>query len=418
MQQQQLSQLKQLEFAYKEGELKLELLDHICQDTILQLPFVLRSKILAEHGEFCLARNDCHKAHELNPKNKRGIVSEKLVSYLEELKLNRCSSAISDIRSQIMRACQDFCTRDAKSSLILKDIMQQNLPLLQKEDLECILCLDTFIDPVSTPCGHNYCRVCLVRSLDCSRQCPTCRVTIPPIGYFLNVKTNQFLQSCLDLLGLAKPVIPFAFPQIWIPIYFHSILFPNATMTIHICDPAHRVMIKRCIEGDKRFGMMLPQAPNNPIQYGTLVEITTFEPLLACDIVATCDGNLPRYVVHVKAISRFRVDQWDAKDGIHMGYVSRLEDEQQDPESLEGLVTKARSFVAELMRKIPPQARLYLERKHGVMPEDPSDFSFWLGSFLPLNPFVLYQLMPLTNVTSRMELLCKWLEEAISAQPN
>jgi Lon protease-like protein len=159
---------------------------------------------------------------------------------------------------------------------------------------------------------------------------------------------------------------------------------------------------------------MLPQVPNNPIQYGTLVEITTFEPLLNCDILPTCDGNLPRYVVHIKAISRFRVDQWDSKDDIPMGLVTRLEDDEPDPESLEGFVTKARDFVAELMKKIPPQARLYLERKHGVMPMDPSDFSFWLGSFLPMNPFVLYQLMPLTNITKRMELLCTWLAEAVS----
>jgi Lon protease-like protein len=418
VQQRQLQDLKQLEYSYKEGDIRMDLLDKICNDTILQLPFIIRSKILAEKGQFSEARRDCHKADELNSQNKRGLVSLQLASYFEELQSNPRCRAVSDMRSHLKRVCQDLCQKEIKSHILLNQHLRDHLHLVQKEDFECVLCLDTFVDPISTPCGHTYCRNCLIRSLDCSRQCPTCRLPIPTIGYFMHAKTNKFIYSFLELLNATKPTVPFSFPRIWIPIFFNSLVFPNSTTSFHFFECHYRVMAKRCIEGNKRFGVMLPQVPNNPVQYGTLVEITTFEPLLTCDIIPTCDGNLPRYVVHVKAMSRFRVDEYKTMDGIPMAYITRIEDEQPDPESLEQWITKARTFVAELMKKIPPQARLFLERKHGVMPVDPSDFSFWLGSFLPMNPFVLYQLMPITNVTKRMELLCTWLEEAVSNTPH
>ncbi|XP_072543222.1 E3 ubiquitin-protein ligase TRIM39-like [Salminus brasiliensis] len=53
--------------------------------------------------------------------------------------------------------------------------------LLSEDLLRCSICLDVFIDPVSTPCGHNFCRVCLkacwARSSHC--QCPVCKREFP-----------------------------------------------------------------------------------------------------------------------------------------------------------------------------------------------------------------------------------------------
>ncbi len=47
------------------------------------------------------------------------------------------------------------------------------------EELQCSICLDVFTDPVTTPCGHNFCRTCLnkcwTNTLTCC--CPTCKET-------------------------------------------------------------------------------------------------------------------------------------------------------------------------------------------------------------------------------------------------
>ncbi|XP_051719271.1 E3 ubiquitin-protein ligase TRIM39-like isoform X2 [Ctenopharyngodon idella] len=47
------------------------------------------------------------------------------------------------------------------------------------EELQCSICLDVFTDPVSTPCGHNFCKSCLNQCWDNSHtySCPLCKGT-------------------------------------------------------------------------------------------------------------------------------------------------------------------------------------------------------------------------------------------------
>ncbi|KAK7156251.1 hypothetical protein R3I94_006360 [Phoxinus phoxinus] len=47
------------------------------------------------------------------------------------------------------------------------------------EELKCSICLDPFTDPVSTPCGHNFCKSCLNQCWDNSQtyNCPLCKET-------------------------------------------------------------------------------------------------------------------------------------------------------------------------------------------------------------------------------------------------
>ncbi|XP_075967600.1 E3 ubiquitin-protein ligase TRIM39-like [Anarhichas minor] len=44
------------------------------------------------------------------------------------------------------------------------------------EQLLCSICLNVFTEPVSTPCGHNYCKTCITGYWACSgqTQCPLC----------------------------------------------------------------------------------------------------------------------------------------------------------------------------------------------------------------------------------------------------
>uniref|UniRef100_A0A671T124 E3 ubiquitin-protein ligase TRIM39-like n=1 Tax=Sinocyclocheilus anshuiensis TaxID=1608454 RepID=A0A671T124_9TELE len=47
------------------------------------------------------------------------------------------------------------------------------------EELQCSVCLEVFTDPVSTPCGHNFCKSCLNQCWDNSQdcKCPLCKET-------------------------------------------------------------------------------------------------------------------------------------------------------------------------------------------------------------------------------------------------
>uniref|UniRef100_A0A3P8P7R1 Uncharacterized protein n=1 Tax=Astatotilapia calliptera TaxID=8154 RepID=A0A3P8P7R1_ASTCA len=51
--------------------------------------------------------------------------------------------------------------------------------LRSEDQFLCSICLDVFTDPVSTPCGHNFCKTCISQHWDMSQscQCPMCKET-------------------------------------------------------------------------------------------------------------------------------------------------------------------------------------------------------------------------------------------------
>lgn len=54
--------------------------------------------------------------------------------------------------------------------------------MLPEKQLQCSICQQVFTDPVTTPCGHNFCQACIVGVWDSSDvcQCPTCQKTFTP----------------------------------------------------------------------------------------------------------------------------------------------------------------------------------------------------------------------------------------------
>nr|XP_006630283.1 PREDICTED: E3 ubiquitin-protein ligase TRIM11-like [Lepisosteus oculatus] len=55
--------------------------------------------------------------------------------------------------------------------------------LCSEQELTCSICLDIFTDPVSTPCGHNFCQLCIGGYWDTSEVdkccCPLCKRSFP-----------------------------------------------------------------------------------------------------------------------------------------------------------------------------------------------------------------------------------------------
>lgn len=65
------------------------------------------------------------------------------------------------------------------------------------DTLECQLCYFLLYEPITTPCGHTFCRGCFARSLDHSNKCPLCRTTMPSFSFFQNHPRNQALMRLL-----------------------------------------------------------------------------------------------------------------------------------------------------------------------------------------------------------------------------
>ncbi|XP_027141879.1 E3 ubiquitin-protein ligase TRIM47-like isoform X1 [Larimichthys crocea] len=62
-------------------------------------------------------------------------------------------------------------------------------PFLSEDQFQCSICLDVFTEPVSIPCGHNFCKACITRHWEGKEQCqcPLC-----------NEKFNKGLKLCVN----------------------------------------------------------------------------------------------------------------------------------------------------------------------------------------------------------------------------
>ena len=81
-----------------------------------------------------------------------------------------------------------------------------------EELLECSLCMEICDNPKTLPCHHWYCKPCIVKLIEKSKQpnsfvCPTCRVEVPtppegaagfPAAFFV----NRFVEAVKVQRGL------------------------------------------------------------------------------------------------------------------------------------------------------------------------------------------------------------------------
>ncbi|XP_062849717.1 E3 ubiquitin-protein ligase TRIM21-like [Trichomycterus rosablanca] len=66
--------------------------------------------------------------------------------------------------------------------------------LLSEEELQCSICLDVFTNPTSTPCGHNFCMICIKKYWDSSTryECPVCKTDLPQK---FDLRVNTFISG-------------------------------------------------------------------------------------------------------------------------------------------------------------------------------------------------------------------------------
>ncbi|KAL8274138.1 hypothetical protein Esti_001980 [Eimeria stiedai] len=76
-------------------------------------------------------------------------------------------------------------------------------------EFECSICMKILLLPVTTPCGHNFCRTCIEQSLSYRPMCPLCRApllhcAVPVVaeggrvGGRANLSVNTLLQQLLE----------------------------------------------------------------------------------------------------------------------------------------------------------------------------------------------------------------------------
>uniref|UniRef100_A0A3Q2Q1M7 LON peptidase N-terminal domain and ring finger 4 n=1 Tax=Fundulus heteroclitus TaxID=8078 RepID=A0A3Q2Q1M7_FUNHE len=290
----------------------------------------------------------------------------------------------------------------------------ETLAVLTVSDFECPLCIRLFFEPVTTPCGHTFCKNCIERSLDHNVRCPLCK---QPLQEFLkNRKYNPtiVLQDIMEQLfpsqlAERKQVHDAEMAELSnlskdIPIFVCTVAFPGVPCPLHIFEPRYRLMMRRCMEtGTRKFGMCSYEHGKGFADYGCMLEILDMERLP--------DG---RFYVETVGGSRFRVLKRGQRDGYHTADIEYLEDVKADGSELELLQHLHDSVYQQAhdwYQRVGSRSREHINRQHGSMPDKEADFQasangpawcWWLLSVLQLDPAYQTTFLSLTSLKDRL----------------
>ncbi|KAM8848184.1 LON peptidase N-terminal domain and RING finger protein 1 isoform 1-T1 [Synchiropus picturatus] len=295
---------------------------------------------------------------------------------------------------------------------------QKTLDVLTVSDFECPLCIRLFFEPVTTPCGHTFCKNCIERSLDHNLRCPLCKQ--PLQEYFKNRKynTTALLQDIMDTLfpsqlAERKQVHEAEMAELSnltkdIPIFVCTVAYPGVPCPLHVFEPRYRLMMRRCMEtGTKKFGMCSYEHGKGFSDYGCILEILGHELLPdGRSYVETVGGN------------RFRVLKRSQRDGYHTADIEYLEDHKVRP-SLEGsefeLLQRLHDSVyqqaQDWYQRLGSRIRDQINRQYGAMPDMEENIQasangpawcWWLLSVLQLDPAYQTTVLSLTSLKDRL----------------
>ncbi|KAL4424242.1 hypothetical protein ABPG75_001543 [Micractinium tetrahymenae] len=195
--------------------------------------------------------------------------------------------------------------------------------LQQSDDTECVLCMRLMYEPVTTPCGHSFCKPCFCRAMDHGSRCPQCRtvlhagrelaVTITLKNLLERSFPEEYEQRRQEEREAAAAVPAGAAP---LPIFVMSLLLPGERMALNIFEPRYRLMVRRCMEGNRAFGMATVNRQHQLSEVACEAEITECQPLP--------DG---RYYIEVLGKRRFcPAETWE-QDGYRVARPEYLADE-------------------------------------------------------------------------------------------
>ncbi|KAL9155982.1 hypothetical protein ABFS82_09G042400 [Erythranthe guttata] len=277
------------------------------------------------------------------------------------------------------------------------------------DDYDCTLCLKLLYEPITTPCGHSFCRSCLFQSMDRGNRCPLCRTVlfISPRTCSTSVTLNNIIQKNFpeeyaerksEHESLTNPGVDL------LPLFVMDVILPCQKFQLNIFEPRYRLMVRRIMEGNRRMGMAAVNSSTGLIaDYACEVEITDCEPLP--------DG---RFFLEVESRRRcLIIRNWD-QDGYRIAEVEWVEDsyppEGTERNDLLEMTHKAAAFARQWIKDAQKAAQgdrvrlAELFKAEGLMPptRDPERFSFWLATLTNLRPSERLDLLQIRDTKERI----------------
>ena len=186
-----------------------------------------------------------------------------------------------------------------------------------------------------------------------------------------------------------------------------AVLFPHASMPLHVFEPRYRELMRDCLAGDARFGIVL-------IERGSEVGGGDERSTLGTRGVITKSVELPdgRWVLQVEGEARIEVDEWLPDDPYPVALVreAALRPRPGDAGPLVRAaaqrVRRARALLAEQGGAPPLPAELALDGGGDL------EVAAWqLCAAAPLNAYDAQRLLAADGAPERLRLLAELMEE-------
>jgi uncharacterized protein len=185
-----------------------------------------------------------------------------------------------------------------------------------------------------------------------------------------------------------------------------AVLFPHASMPLHVFEPRYRALMRDCMEGDPRFGVVL-------IERGSEVGGGDQRSALGTRGVITRAGELPdgRWVLEVRGEAVVEIDGWLPDDPYPLALVTerpgrRGSDVARVLDDATQCVRRARALLAEHggAPALPPDAPL----DGGG---DPDVAAWQLCAAAPVNAYDAQRLLAAGDAADRLGLLVQLMDE-------
>uniref|UniRef100_A0A8C9Z0C6 LON peptidase N-terminal domain and ring finger 1 n=1 Tax=Sander lucioperca TaxID=283035 RepID=A0A8C9Z0C6_SANLU len=352
----------------------------------LERPGLSRAHSLRMHGSSCVEeglKRVC-SAPQLGDEDKASLLKRKLsVSDTEHCVVDNGGSKLQKQGQWPVRQLYCFIR-------VPEDLLDSN-------DLECSLCMRLFYEPVTTPCGHTFCKNCLERCLDHMPQCPLCKESLKEYlacrKYMVTIVLDTLIKQYLsqEYAERTKTHLEetqeLSNPTKNVPIFVCTMAYPTVPCPLHVFEPRYRLMIRRCIDTACKHKHMF-------VDFGCMLTIRSVHFLP--------DG---RSVVDTIGGKRFRVLSRGMKDGYSTADIEHLGDARvEDSDELQRL-----QELHDANLKIHFHNQIL--QHFGPMPEREADIQatpngpaccWWLLAVLPIDPRYQLSVLAMTSLKERL----------------
>ncbi len=186
-----------------------------------------------------------------------------------------------------------------------------------------------------------------------------------------------------------------------------TVLFPHATLPLHLFEERYRALAEACLRGDGRFGVVLiakgSEVGGGDERYdvGTVARIV--------EAARTPDG---RYLLATVGTERFRVKKWLPDDPYPRAEIEVLGEAKRVPDDLgerrddvQRLLARVLAMSAELGDRAAPVGS-------AVLDDDPLQASFEAAARAPIGPLDAQRLLELDDPAERFARLEAMLVDA------